>query len=471
MAERTVMMRFPKETDAAGNALVRPVRTSRVDYARKTYGAIIDDRSLSGAQRSAKFVADILPSAGGIAGDILGKIAGTAGTAAGTVATGGAGVVGAPVIIGGASVLGSGIGSGAGQAGREGLYRLIGLGDAPGTIGEEAAWGAGGALTGHGLGALAKGGGRVLMSTALGQNAAKNAELVSNLLKERIPVGKLIPKSVTSLGKTGSDVAEKLYERALKLRNIALDKAGIAGATVERKSASDAVAAIAAKAMKEEDEKVAAALTKRLGSFTHKTVKVNGRTLVIPKPATFAPEEAQKIVTRYDKVLEAYYTKVSQGKPVPFDALPPKLQYAKTIADNMREQLRNVVPKLGMVGKKGARVMLDYKTINQQLGSAIGMKNAINLAESMDWTRRLTASALGGAGLGMATAGIGQLASGVGGSDVGKAAATGAVLGAFPSLSSRAALGLTNPATQSLLRYVVPQAGLNVIDPNRRMGQ
>ena len=53
-----------------------------------------------------------------------------------------------------------------------------------------------------------------------------------------------------------------------------------------------------------------------------------------------AARNVKAFLTRYDKVLEAYYTKVSQGKPVPFDALPPKLQYAKTIADNMREQLR-----------------------------------------------------------------------------------------------------------------------------------
>ena len=216
MAERTVMMRFPKETDAAGNTLVRPVRTSKVEYARKTYGAIIDDRSLSGAQRAAKFVADILPTVGGIAGDVGGKAIGTFGAGAETAATGGAGIVGAPVIIGGAGILGAGFGSGAGQAGREGIYRLIGLGDAPGTVAGEAAWGAGGAAGGRVLGGAAKLGGNVLMSTALGQNAAKNAELVGNLLKERIPVGKLIPKSITSLGRTGSEVAEKIYDRALR---------------------------------------------------------------------------------------------------------------------------------------------------------------------------------------------------------------------------------------------------------------
>ena len=470
MAERTVMMRFPNDTDAAGNVLVRPVRTSRVDYARKTYGAIIDDRSLSGAQRTAKFVADLLPSVGGIAGDIGGKVLGTAATAAETAATGGGGIVAAPVIIGGAGIAGSGLGSGAGQLGREGIYRLIGLGDAPGTVGEEALWGAGGAASGRVLGGAAKLGGNVLMSTALGQNAAKNAELVSNLLKERIPVGKLIPKSITSLGRTGSEVAEKIYDRALRLRNIALRRAGVAGATVERQSAADAVAALAQKAMKEEDEKVAAALTKRLGKFTHETVTTNGRTLVVPKPATFTPQEAQRIVTRYDKVLKEYYKNVSQGREVPLDALPPKLQYAKTIADNMREQLRNVVPKIGASGKKTASVMLDYKTINQQLGSAIGMKNAITLAEAMDWTRRLTASSLGGAGIGMAVGAAGGALSGGGVSGVSQGAAAGALLGATPQIASRAALGLTNPVFQTLLRYS-PQAALNIVDPNRRIGQ
>jgi len=473
MPSEQVIMRFPgrrdPETGVVGPDTLSAVHTSRVADARKDYGAVIEDRRLSGFQRGARTFADILPTAGGVAGDITGKVLGTA--AAGTAAAGtaGTGIVGAPVIIEGSSIAGAGLGSGLGQAGREGIYRAIGLGDAPGTVAGETAWGAGGAAGGRALLGGAKLGSRLLMNTSLGQNLAKNAEVVGNLIKARIPVGKLIPESITSLGERGSKLAKDAYLRALKLRDIALQNANIAGAQVERKSAADAVRQIAAKAVAEEDEKVAEALTRRLGRFTHQPVQVGNRTLVIPKPANFTPEGAQKVVTRYNKVLDAYYAKVNQGKPVPFDALPPKLQYAKTIADNLRDQLRNVVPSLRQVGKKGATILLDYETINKNLGDAIKMKDAVTLPEAMDWTRRLTASSLGTAGVGMAVGAAGGALTGGGISGVSQGAVVGAMLGASPELASRLALVLDNPASDALLRYFIPAAGVGLLNPSRRI--
>jgi hypothetical protein len=444
MAERTVMMVFD-DPDSPTKVYRRPVPVSRVREMQekfKSQNARVDTRNFSGTQKFIKGVADFLPTAGQIVGDIGGKAAGTAAGLGAGVATGGAGFVAAPAAVLGAGALGSGAGGALGQAGREGIYELMGLGDAPGTVAGEAAWGAGGSLVG---GKIAQGFGKIaspfLMKMALG---FKNPYVTKEVVKEAIEQG--LP--VKAAGST--KIAGNLLENAIKMRQAAADFASSLGGRASRKLAGQEVSALAKRAERRGLEDVGEKLEKRLQKFlTKKVIGPNGVELRIPRAARTTLSRAQEIVTSYDTQLHAYYAKVNKGIRVPFDQLPPREQFFSTIADNLREQIRKVADL--SLKEPGA-----YEKLSAEVGKMGGLLNAFKYAEKAS---RFPGGAQAVAGAGLAAAGVGNALAG-GGSLMTVLPSAAGLLALAPEISSRLAyripqtLPLLTPALRGAYNYL-----------------
>lgn len=462
-SSQTVMMEYPDESGKyTGNtANFVPVKTENVAREVKFGGRIVR-KSMPTAQRVAADVADWAPQALGLAGGVVG------------------GVFGAPVGEIPAIAAGTGVGQAAGQLIKEGVYRASGLGDAPGTVAGEFGYGAlsgaAGGVLGKGAGAL----GKAAMNTALGKSALKTAETVGTALSERIPVGKLgdlgntIYKKIPGLSKfvegTGSDKLAPIVEAAKAARDRVLSRLEQRGfATTHKEFMSEAEAYIAklrgarmhneaasAKAALDNMRKVLVGVTK------------SGKEIFVRRQAgdPVLVKEAQNIVVGANNALDNYYSAHALGRKAP---LTPELEIVKRAGDTFRNWLRDISEQEVMQANRGVlKIEQTLGHLNERYGKLINLQRVLQEAEKKEGLGRVAETAFGGAASGMGAMAIPAYLSGQG-SLAALGAGVGGAVGAFPVMASRLGLGLTSPLTQAALRYGLPQAGQQLVNPSRRV--
>lgn len=448
-SKKMVMMRFPHMVNGETTYEVQPVAVDKVAYAREKYGAIIDEKSLPWISRQIKHVADVAPTVVGMGGEIVGGIGGATAAGAGTAASGGVGAFVAPAVAAAGRAVGSATGAAAGQQLKEGAYSMLGLGDAPGDWQNEAKLGAIGSGIGTAGGLAFKGLGHLGMSTALGQNVAKNAEVIGRMIEERIPVGKIIRK--------GGDVAEKVWRKATILRDAALRRAEKAGVSIDTSGLETLVSDMAKKARSVRNNKLADTLESRLDDWLYETKVINGIPTRVRRNPIVGIADLHTMKQDFDGMLDSYFKTVGiTGKRPNPRTLPPDQRFESVMADWMRDKLYSHVPDL-----KG----VSYRMLEKSLGLASQVRDAVLRAEKNDWTKRVGANVLGAAGTGMA---LGAGTAAVTGGDISatsKGAALGALLGSHPAVLSRLSVLAANPATERALQYGVPatiQAATNL---------
>lgn len=448
-SKKMVMMRFPHMVNGEATYELQPVAVDRVQYAREKYGAIIDEKSLPWISRQIKHVADVAPTVVGLGGEVVGGLAGVGLAGPETAATGGIGVVAVPATIAGARAVGSAAGAAAGQQLKEGAYSMLGLGDAPGDWQHEAQTGAVGSIIGTGAGLGLKGLGHIGMSTALGQNVAKNAEVIGKMLEERIPVGKIMRK--------GGDVADKLWRKAVILRDAALRRANKSGVTFDTSELETLVRDMAKRARAVRNNNLADVLEKRLDDWLYETKVIQGVPMRVRRNPLVGVTDLHEMKQDFDGMLDSYFNSVGvAGKRPNPRTLPPDQRFETVMADWMRDKLASHVPDL-----KG----VSYRMLEKSVGLATKVRDAVLRAEANDWTKRVGSNVLGAAGTGMALGALTHGATGGNLSATSAGAATGALLGAMPNVLSRLSILAGNPVTERVMQYGVPatiQAATNL---------
>lgn len=406
------------DPEVEGDVNVRYVPIKDVaEYMRKykKYNMRIDKRGLSGMQKFALGAADIAPAALSMVGDVAGPAVGAAGTGLLAPSTGGASLASAPAAIAAGRVLGGSLGGATGQAIKEGVYRQMGFGDAPGTVGEEALLGAGSSLVGIPVEAgINKVASPFLAKMALGfKNPYATKEVIQNVLRN-----KYIVKTQGAI-----DAAEKVLQKAKLERLLALRKATQLGAKASSKQVVTAMEHLIEELSATGLGKQAQSLARELTAFKTDLVKQGGGFVKRLKPNDMSLRRAQKYVSTANDMLESYYMALG-GKPSK-SALPPSERFTVEAADRLRGQLRDIVDRT--LGKPPGW----YKAMNEKIGELVATKSALEIAK--DASRFSGPQAVAGAGL--AVGGLGAALTG-GGSKAGTAASVAGLSAVAPEFTS-----------------------------------
>jgi hypothetical protein len=320
------------------------IRSSDVAKAMKEDGAKYVERP------KARGALDFAPMAGGIAGGIVGGVAGSALGPAGAI---------------GGRMVGGVAGGVLGKLAQEGGYRAIGFPDAPGTVGEEAAFQAGAGAIGEVGSGVMRLLGRGAIRAGLPLKLSESGNVVKEMVRERVPIGgisfargKLAPR-VPVVGPSlvkGSQQAERVWAERTAAREAANAAAEAAGARIPRAAAEQALQRVIDTAKHEmADDAEVRYFQRVLNSWRRR------------KSPDLGIAEVQRIVTRFNNLNRPVHSALKAGKSVPEDALQQKMTQRMALADRLSEELAFAVP--------------EWAAMSDALGKAIAMKNAVNLAE------------------------------------------------------------------------------------------
>lgn len=176
-AGKTVMMTFPGDSTATPvprDAIAMAIQAGAKMSQRKAAPPVIFGPGGVPAFVNPKSAADAAPPAGAIGGSFAGEAIGRRGGPMGQSA---------------GRVVGGTLGGTLGQAYQEGTYRAMGLGDAPGSIADEAKFQLLAGLGGEGLGATSNLAGRAMIRTGLPARMQDAGKAVQEMVKERLPIG------------------------------------------------------------------------------------------------------------------------------------------------------------------------------------------------------------------------------------------------------------------------------------------
>jgi hypothetical protein len=323
----------------------------------------------------------------------------------------------------------------AGKAIQEGGYRALGFPDAPGTVGEEAAFQAGVGVLGEAGSRAASLLGKGLVRTGLPLKLAEAGKVVKEMIREKVPIGGMsfmkgrgaphVPVVGPSLVK-GSQQAERVWLERTAARDAANAVAEAAGAKIPRAQAEQALQRIIDIAKREmADDAEVKYFERVLSSWRNR------------KSPDLGIVEVQKIVTRYNNLSRPVFTALKSGKSVPEDVLQQKMHQRMALSERLSEELAFAVP--------------EWSAKSEALGRAIAMKDAVKAAEHQA-VRTLGSRLATGGAIGT---GVEALSGGRDPREYARSSLIGAAAGAgltSPALLSRAGLLLNDPMLQFILR-------------------
>lgn len=370
---------------------------------------------------------DALPAVGGGIGGIVGGIGGTAF---------GLGIGGVPGAIGGA-----GLGGATGEAAKQLINRYRGKAGTPTSVAEAArdmalqgGIQAAGEATGQGLmkaGGMAAHG---LMDFAIRPAptvAEEFGDIAGTAIRERLPVGSIVPG-----GTKGSALANAARGESGAKTTALLKESGKAGTMLSPEAIARGPVS-----------KLAGDIAKQplSDSELHQVSKLFTEYLR-ENPSEITPLAVKEMKTAAQRIAKPIFKALNSGN-IPPAGEAMKAQFNKAIADGAKDALETLPDVGAAVGKSEARTQ-----------GLIGTAKAIRRAES----RRLPlvaeiAGPLVGAVAGGATGNDTKGIAAGAGTGVTAAVLTRAILS--PRTTSRAALGLTNPAIQQALRQM-PRASV-----------
>lgn len=431
---------------------------------------------LSGAQRGILQAADFLPMAGSITGGVLGGGVGTVGSG---VATAGSGGLAAPTIPGAAiagSAVGSGIGAGLGQAGKEAVYRLSGMGDAPGTVLGEAGMST---VLGAAGGTLMKGAGKLgegLVSSAVGKEALRRAGVVQTMIREKIPVGRIIRTS-------GLDKAATLLKSSAAKAGQMLQDASNQGIRISRRSISNQLKVLRDDLARINQPQQAAAVEELRRNLVTQARYVRNRAKVGRASTWIDPVHLNEIKRGIDNVIN-WTAGGNKALAARSAAAGSGEEQGNLLAANyMREWLNNNIPGVARSAATGRQAVQEalqrklsampvlkkfikappkveeFADVQKRTGSLIDVYETL-LGKPAEGSERFAGSigTLPGIGIGLSGA--------LSGNAMGTAAAAGLGLGLYPNIASRLGIGLAGGPGQSLgmaipaaIDYLVRQRG------------
>jgi hypothetical protein len=376
-----------------------------------------------------------LPAVGGALGGIVGGIGGT---------VGGFGVGGVPGAVGGAAIGGAG-----GEAAKQLINRMRGA-EAPATplqaasgIGREAAVQGGSELAGRGVMKGAQMAAHGLMDFAIRPAptvAEEFGDIAATALRERLPVGSVLPGATK-----GSQAAVTARQASGRNTSSLLDAAGKAGTTFSPgEIALHPVEKLATEIAKEPlHDSELRQLSRLFADYLNQ------------QPGSLSPVATKEMKGAAQRIAKPIFRALNSGNVVPAgDSL--KASFNKAIADGAKGALETIPG----VAESEARTQ-----------SLIGATKAIKRAE----VRRLplvveTAApligAVAGGARGVMSGDPRQTAEGAG-AGITAAVLTRALLS--PRSTSRAALGLTEPAIQEALRQM-PRASVYALLDDLQQG-
>lgn len=411
-AGNTVLMQFPDSS-------VVPVPVRDIAAARGA-GATLAKRNPIRPMWQAALspeAMDLAPTAGSIVGSTVGGAVG-------------AGVGGPPGAFAGRNiggVLGGTLGKGAQEVG----YRAQGLGDAPGTLADEAKFQAVAGLGGEAAGGVIGGIGRGAIRAGLPAKMAEAGKAVSQMVRHRVPIGGVkvfsgqaakTPVIGPMLAK-GSEEATKVWTDATAKRaagNLAAEATGI---KVPRQAAEEAL------------EKLIKDYTAEMGDDAE--IRYFQRVLDSwrrRKGEWLAPTETQAIITKFNNLSKPVHKAAKAGRSIPEDALQQKAAQRMAIAERLSDEMFLRVPGWGEQ--------------TAELSKAIVMKDAVKAAEHqglMSLGSRLAAGSAVGSAIDFARGERSPL-------DLMRSGAIGGAALASPALLSRAGLLANDPLMQWMLR-------------------
>jgi hypothetical protein len=358
--------------------------------------------------------ADVLPSVGGAVGGIVGGAGGT---------VGGVGFGGVPGAIGGAAV-----GGGAGEVTRQGIRKALGMG-APASLGEAASGVASeaamqGALEGAG-GLAVKGAGMV--ARPLMENAIRPAiglakefpNVVETAIRERLPVGRILPGA-----KSGSQMAAEKLRVASQALKDRLQRFGMMGV---RFDAGQVTAGQLADTLSEiAKQPIGDVEAQRIADMTTEFLSRHQGPLT--------PLQLKEIKNAAQDVAKPIYKALARGEAVGAEATAAA-KFNSAVASGTKDALETI-PKVG-----------EMEAGKQEL---IGAKRAIRQAE----LRRMSLMAESVSGAAGTVAALLSPNRGDVPEDIKRGATAWLVTRGLmsPKSTSRAALTLTKPQLQALLR-------------------
>lgn len=370
---------------------------------------------------------DTLPALGGAAGGVVGGIGGT---------VFGMGVGGVPGAVGGAA-----LGGGAGEAARQLINRARGaespvssLQAATG-IGTEAGIQGASELAGQGLMKGAKMAAHGLMDFAIrpAPSVAKEfttaaGDIADTALREGLPVGSVIPGA-----RKGSNLAQAALRDASATTRGLLDDAGKAGVTfdaqaIARGPVTELVGDIAKQPLSESE-------LNHVSRMFAEYADNHGQ---------MSPSMLKDLKQAAQRIAKPIYRALNQGNAVPAGERL-NAQFNKAIADGSKSALETIPG----VGAAEARTQ-----------ALIGANKAIRQAEvrRLPLMAEVAAPAVGGA----VAAASGRDPKGRAAEGIGGALVTRMLLS--PRSTSRAALGLSAPAVQQMLRQMPRAAVYAMLD-------
>jgi hypothetical protein len=293
----------------------------------------------------------------------------------------------------------------------------MGLGDAPGTVGDEAKFQAKAGLIGEGLGAVSNVTGRGIIRSGLPARLQDEWKAVSEMVRERLPVGGVGP--FRGGARAGRNLAKKTAAR-----DAVNAAAGAAGTTLPAGPMEQKMLEMVDRyQLRGDRSSQLSALSRRMDDFMETW-----------KTGRLSPADAQEYLTSLDEEAKTLWKATNKmGQHVP-EAERKAAQQAKQIAGVLRQELRARVP--------------GHLKASKRLSSAIAAKNAIDESEHMGMLSlgsRLATGALLGTGVEQFTDPHRDAAGYI------TKAMTGMLL-AHPSLSSRVGLSLAGGATNQLAR-------------------
>ena len=367
----------------------------------------------------ADMAVDALPTLGGLAGGIVGGIGGT---------VAGMGVGGVPGAVGGAA-----LGGGAGEAARQMINRARGEAaptsatEAATAIGTQGATQAGSELAGRGIVKAAGMAARGLMDFAIRPAptvAEEFGDIAATAIKERLPVGSVLPGATKGSARAKSAMRESGADTRRLLTDA--EKAGTSfrPQDVARGPVTELAGDIAKQPLS----------TSELQQVSRMFAE-----FLDTQPGRVAPNAMKDMKQAAQRIAKPIFRALNQGNSVAAgESL--KAQFNKAIADGAKEALETIPG----VGASEARTQ-----------GLIGATRAIRRAESRrlplvaELAAPIVGGVAGGASDGGSLGGVGQ--------GVSVALLTRALLS--PRTTSRAALGLTDPAIQQVMRQM-PRASV-----------
>lgn len=430
---RTVLMKFPNDKYA-----IR-VPVELVEKAQRENNAEV---VLSPFQKRLRQAYDLAPTAGSIAGSVAGgaTAAGLSGPAA-------------PVAAMGGRWAGGTAGGILGKVAQEGLYRISGMGDAPGSIQDaikqEAinnAAGEGLGLAGGVIGRTAYGtalaGGLKNVSRAVNEAVAKNIPIAGGDIAGALGVRKLgaafrkIPVVGSTLVHGGTEATQNLW-RAAKIRNDILESAYQQGVRVPRKIVEDAIKDMVYKSSREMGSAGEVNMLKKLlKSWQDRKLDM------------IDPREMKDILTHFNRRAAPYWRALERGVAEPSAKQTARAEYYTGVSDAVTKWMKDNVPR---IAKGARRVGPTYRDAMRSLADGINLRNAVRATEA-DMRFGLPERLLLGSTLGLAAGSMG----GHGDHE------TSARLSRQGITTALGAMTLMHPAVASRLGLAIARSGGNL---------